>query len=239
LRFWCVVPAGGSGTRFGAAVPKQYLSLAGRPLLSWTLDALLAAGPEAIVLIVAPDDTHAARLPGLPEAVHIVADGGATRAESVLAGLRALGGRAVPDDWVLVHDAARPCLDPALVTRLLDAVAGHADGGLLAQPVAETVKEACAGAAGAPSVQRTLDREGLWLAQTPQAFRLGGLRGALEEALAAGVAVTDEASAIEHAGGRPLLVPGARANLKVTRPEDLPLAEFWLDRARRDGVETA
>ncbi|MEE4300931.1 MAG: 2-C-methyl-D-erythritol 4-phosphate cytidylyltransferase [Pseudomonadales bacterium] len=239
MRFWCVVPAGGSGSRFGAAVPKQYLSLAGRPLLCWSLDALAAAGPEAIVLVVAPDDAHATGLPALADCVRIIADGGATRAESVLAGLRALAGQAAPDDWVLVHDAARPCLDPALVARLLEAVAGHADGGLLARPVAETVKEACIGEDSTAQVRRTLDRDGLWLAQTPQAFRHGALLGALEAALAAGVAVTDEASAIEHAGGRPLLVPGARANLKVTRPEDLPLAEFWLARTRTDGVERA
>lgn len=234
-----MVPAGGAGTRFGAALPKQYLTLAGRPLLCWTLDALAAAGPEGIALVVAPEDEHAARLPDLPEVVTIVPEGGATRAASVLAGLRALAGRASANDWVLVHDAARPCLDPALVARLLARIEDHPDGGLLAEPVAETVKEAEAVGAEGAAVRRTLDRDGLWLAQTPQAFRHGALLGALEAALAAGLAVTDEASAIEHAGGRPLLVPGARANLKVTRPEDLPLAEFWLARARTDGVERA
>ena len=235
MGLWCVVPAGGSGTRVGADVPKQYLPLAGRPLLSWTLDALAALAPEAIVLVVAPDDDRARSLPGPPACLIVTATGGATRAASVLAGLEALAGRAAPDDWVLVHDAARPCLAPALARRLLAAVADHPDGGLLAEPAAETVKEACR-AEGPPRVVRTLDRDRLWLAQTPQAFRHGVLLRALAGALATGRAVTDEASAVEAAGGAPLLVPGARANLKVTRPEDLPLAEFWLDRMHGDGA---
>lgn len=229
MSLWCLVPAAGRGTRMGTHTPKQYLSLAERPLLAWTLEALLALSPRALVLVVAPQDDRARDLAGLDPRVETVPNGGAERAHSVLAGLEHLDGRAANDDWVLVHDAARPCLDPALARRLLTAIADHPVGGLLALPVADTVKQAAAGD-GAPCVEATLDRRALWLAQTPQVFRFAALREALAAALAAGTPVTDEASAMEAAGQRPLLVEGSAANLKVTRAEDLPLAAFWLGR---------
>lgn len=234
MAVWGVVPAGGIGSRVGAHIPKQYLPLEGRPLLSWTLEALAAAPIDGVVLVVAPDDSHIDTI-DLPEGVRVVREGGATRADSVLAGLDALADAASEPDLVLVHDAARPCLDPKLVERLLAAVADHADGGLLALPVADTVKGAEA-SADKVVVNATLDRSGLWLAQTPQAFPLGRLRRALRSALERGDRVTDEASAIELDGGRPLLVPGARENLKVTDAADLELAAFWLGRRMGGGA---
>lgn len=233
MAVWCVVPAGGVGSRIGATVPKQYLPLESRPLLSWTLDALTSAPIDGIVLVVAPDDAHVDSI-DLPRGVRVVRRGGATRAASVMAGLDALGDVLEPRDLVLVHDAARPCIDAALVGRLLEAVANHADGGLLALPVADTVKRSEA-LADAFAANRTEDRSRLWLAQTPQAFPYERLRTALRAALVRGDAVTDEASAIELDGGRPLLVPGARENLKVTEAVDLALAAFWLGRRVAEG----
>jgi 2-C-methyl-D-erythritol 4-phosphate cytidylyltransferase len=229
------VPAGGTGSRVGAGLPKQYLDLAGRPLLLWTLEALEALAPRAIVVVVAPGDDRAAALGALPDGVELLPRGGATRAASVLAGLDALASRAGADDWVMVHDAARPCVDPGRVRVLLERVASHQDGGLLAEPVAETVKEGAPLGGDAAAVCGTLDREALWLAQTPQVFRFGALHAALADALAAGAEITDEASAMERAGARPLLVPGGRSNIKVTRPDDVALAEFWLATRRREG----
>jgi len=231
---WSVVPAGGIGSRVGADVPKQYLPLEGRPLIAWTLAALASAPVDGVLLVVAADDAHIDEI-ALPEGVRIVREGGPTRADSVLAGLDALADNASEEDLVLVHDAARPCLDPELVLRLLDAVADHADGGLLALPAIDTVKGA-GESADKVVAKATLDRSTLWLAQTPQAFTLGRLRHALRSALERGDPVTDEASAIELDGGRPLLVPGARENLKVTEPADLELAAFWLGRRMGGGA---
>lgn len=218
----------------GGAIPKQYLPLCGRPLLAWTLDALLQLEPAGLLLVLAPGDDHAAAADWIDPRVERLAQGGADRAASVLAGLRHLSGRARDDDWVLVHDAARPCLDVALVRGLLEQVRAHAVGGLLAVPIADTVKQARSmperDAGAAAQVEQTLDRSHLWLAQTPQVFRFGLLRTALDAARDAGRTVTDEAAAIEALGDAPLLVPGSVANLKVTRPDDLPLAEFWLRR---------
>jgi 2-C-methyl-D-erythritol 4-phosphate cytidylyltransferase len=210
----------------GDPTPKQYLPLAGRPLLAWTLDALLATAPRALVLVVAPDDARADAVAApYGEVVTVLREGGAERAHSVLAGLAHLAPRAADDDLVLVHDAARPCITPALVEAVLAAAADGPDGALLATPVAETVKRDVDGA-----VAETLDRSALWLAQTPQVFPFARLHGALGDALAAGEAVTDEAAAVERTGGRPRLVPGTARNLKVTRPGDLELAAFWLAR---------
>ena len=233
MTLWCVVPAAGTGSRLGAAIPKQYLQLAERPLVCWALAALAQLMPRAILLVVAPQDEHARTLPDLPPVTEILRSGGTTRAASVLAGLDALAGRAAADDWVLVHDAARPCVAPARIAELLALVADHADGGLLALPVDETVKEQDADTGCS---RRTLDRSTLWLAQTPQVFRYQRLRTALTGALEAGFSITDEASAMEWSGARPLLVAGDRSNLKVTRTEDLALAAFWLEQSRTIGA---
>lgn len=224
-RCYALVPCAGVGERAGAGEPKQYREIAGRTVVAHTL-AALARVPRltGTLVVVAPDDRvfegHA------PAAQAWVARvGGATRAASVLNGLQALAGHgARDDDWVLVHDAARCLLQPADVERLIAACEGDAVGGLLALPLADTLKREGAGP-GEGRVEATVERRAMWQAQTPQMFRLGLLREAL---LAAGDAVTDEASAIEARGHAPRLVPGSLENFKLTWPADFALAERLL-----------
>jgi len=212
--------------------PKQYLPLLGRPILLRTLERLGSYPALRGQLVgIAPDDVY---WPTLSESIPKLLGafpGGAERADTVLNGLRALAKYAVPDDWVLVHDAARPCVRHADIDTLLAAVAGHTDGGLLALPVSDTVKRADRDGC----VEETVSRAGLWRAQTPQVFRLGALTAALEGARRAGVEITDEASAMEWSGARPRLVPGHADNIKITLPEDLALAELYL-RAQERGT---
>jgi 2-C-methyl-D-erythritol 4-phosphate cytidylyltransferase/2-C-methyl-D-erythritol 2,4-cyclodiphosphate synthase len=215
-RHFAVVPAAGTGSRVGADRPKQYLDLAGRTVLECSVAALLACPwIRRVRVVVAPGDAIASTLPGLADP-RVVVDpsGGATRRTSVLGGLHALerADGARPDDWVWVHDAARPGVGRDALERLRAALEGEAIGALLALPVADTTKRAHAGRCVA-----TVPRDGLWLAQTPQAFRHGPLLSALERH----PEVTDEASAIEASGFAALLVPGERSNLKVTTMDDL------------------
>jgi len=222
---WAVVPAGGSGQRFGAARPKQYLEVAGRAVIAHTLDRLCGYPRIRGVLVgIASDDawwpvfSHP-RLLG-------VAAAGAERAVTVRNLLRALRGHADPGDWVMVHDAVRPCVRHEDLDALMQAAGRCPDGALLALPIADTVKEA--GADG--RVARTVVRDGLWRAMTPQLFRIDALGEALDLALEEDREVTDEASAMEHAGRRPMLVRGHADNLKITLPADLELAELFLQR---------
>jgi 2-C-methyl-D-erythritol 4-phosphate cytidylyltransferase len=211
--------------------PKQYLPLLGRPILLHTLERL-GRYPRlrGLVVGIAADDAYwptlTVDIPNLLTAYI----GGAERAETVLNGLRALEPYASPDDWVLVHDAARPCLRHSDIDALLADVAGHADGGLLAVPLGDTVKRADHNGCSEETVSRT----GLWRALTPQVFRLAALRAALEAALAEGLEITDEASAMEFSGARPRLVPGRADNIKITLPEDLALAELFLREQERE-----
>lgn len=221
-RFFALVPAAGVGERSGAGQPKQYVEIAGRPMLAHTL-AALAAVPrlaQTLVVLSPADDRFEASLPGC--AAWVARVGGASRAESVLGGLAELRRRGASDgDWVLVHDAARCLLQPAWVEALIDACRHDPVGGLLAQPVADTLKAGDA----AGRVTATIDRRDKWAAQTPQMFRLG----LVERALAAlGAAATDEASAVEALGLAPRLVRAPMANFKVTWPEDFALAARWL-----------
>lgn len=226
-RHWCVVPAAGRGRRFGGATPKQYLRIGDKPLLLHTLERL-AAHPRiaGLMLVLAPDDDMWTR--GLVEVLGVpllVAGGGAERADSVLAGVRALPASVTAHDFVLVHDAARPCVRGQDISRLLE-LAIPAGGGLLAAPLRDTLKRAD----GEGRTSGTEPRESRWRALTPQLFRRGELDAALAEAAAAEVAITDEAMAMERAGHRPLLVEGTEDNIKVTTPADLALAEFLLSR---------
>lgn len=212
-----------------AAMPKQYLPLAGQPVVVHALMALLDHPRIAgAVVAISADDEHwpavaATLAPTKP--LRIVA-GGAERAHSVLHGLIALQEWAAPEDWVLVHDAARPCLHREDVDRLLTELADDPVGGLLAVPVRDTLKQADARG----RVAATVDRSSLWHALTPQMFRLGMLHDALAAALASGRLITDEAAALEAAGFAPRLIAGRADHLKITRPEDLTLAEFYLTR---------
>lgn len=222
---WAVVPAAGRGSRMQADRPKQYLTLCNRPVLLHTLDRL-ASFPRirGIALGIASQDSHWQTLQYVsPKLVEVYA-GGNERAQTVLNGLKALDRHAGPQDWVMVHDAARPCVRHRDLDRLLAAAMEHADGALLAVPVSDTVKRADAG----DLVQETVSRAGLWRAQTPQLFPIGVLRSALDRALTQGVDLTDEASAMEWVGARPRLVRGSADNLKITLPEDLALAALVL-----------
>lgn len=224
-RCWAVLPAAGTGSRMGSELPKQYLEVSGATLLEHSLRALLQC--EVLVGIVVPlhpNDTRAAEIPLLQDARVRTVTGAAQRSGSVLAGLEALAAEAAPRDWVLVHDAARPCIQACDIVRLVQAVTASGTGGLLAERIVDTVKQASEEA----QVVRTLDRATLWRAQTPQMFRLGELRSALAQAQERGLLVTDESSAMELAGFPVQLIAGHAGNLKVTVPSDLPLAAWYL-----------
>ena len=240
MRYWVVIPAAGTGRRFGGALPKQHWPLAGSTVLEQALRPF-TADPRcvAVALVLDPvalvDAALGARLPARVMAVA----GGAERPDSVLNGLDALAALSSPErrspsdsDWVLVHDAARPCLSAQDLERLLATGAAHPQGALLAAPVADTLKRAgadgcCAG---------TVEREALWRALTPQMFRYGALRAALRAARAAGRTATDEAQAMEWQGVRALLVHAADSNIKITNRADLALAEAILaDRSAGGG----
>ena len=230
VRYWVAMPAAGQGMRLGSEIPKQYLEVAARPLIAWSLQVFLG-DPRCLGVVVAtaPGDPHWAGVRDRLGCALIDAVGGAQRGDSVAAALGALLARgAAPTDWVLVHDAARPCLTPHEVDALLHAIEDHPDGGLLALPLADTLKRAqpvsVPTCSAMPEVAQTEPREGLWRALTPQAFRLASLRDALAAAAGAGRSPTDESQAMEWAGYRPRLVPGAATNFKVTTRSDLELA---------------
>lgn len=229
---WCVVPAAGRSARFGGERPKQYVEVAGKPLLRWTLERLAASERIGGLLVaLAADDAYWPGLSALNGKPVLTAAGAAERSGSVLAGLRALPDSVGDDDYVLVHDAARPCVRTADIARLVER--GMAAGGaLLAAPLRDTLKLGDAQA----RVVATEPREARWRALTPQLFRRGQLIAALEQAERDGVAITDEAMAMERAGYRPLLVEGAENNIKVTTPADLALAEYLLSRESEIGA---
>jgi 2-C-methyl-D-erythritol 4-phosphate cytidylyltransferase len=239
-RYFALIPAAGVGARMQADGPKQYLRIGDKPMLAHTVGAFL--GTPAIAhtfIVVSPDDgvidgVIKGVIDGATKSAPAVVDGGvsvlrcggATRMDSILNGLQAIAGalgRLGENDWILVHDAARPGLTPALIEQLIDTVGQHAVGGLLALPVVDTVKQA--GAA-----LKTVPRSGMWLAQTPQMFRYALLRDALLAARESGAAdrITDDASAVEALGLSPLLVEGHPRNLKVTLPRDLEIAAMYL-----------
>lgn len=222
---WAVVPAAGHGSRFGGEIPKQYLEVAGEPLLGHTLRALLShPGVAGAVVVLAPADRH---WPGWTERDGkpvVTCVGGESRADSVLAGLQALPESVRADEFVLVHDAARPNLDPGDLTQLLERGRSDLVGAILAAPVRDTLKRA--GDDG--GIDGTEPRERLWRALTPQLFRRLQLGRALEAAREAGVAVTDESMAMERKGARPLLIEGREDNIKITTRADLDYFEFLL-----------
>ncbi|GGX61681.1 2-C-methyl-D-erythritol 4-phosphate cytidylyltransferase [Saccharospirillum salsuginis] len=215
-----LLPAAGVGRRFGHDRPKQYCTLADRTLMEWTLDLWLNVRLDGRRLLILAQSDSQGRDIARSYSNLDVAVGGEERADSVLAGLEALN--AQEQDWVLVHDIARPCVRVEDIERLLDHCHRTGRGGLLATPVSDTIKRRDGDAVS------TIDRRQLWSALTPQCFRFGELKQALASALSAGVTITDEASAMERAGFPVDLVEGARDNLKLTRPEDRALIEFYL-----------
>jgi 2-C-methyl-D-erythritol 4-phosphate cytidylyltransferase len=222
-RHYGLIPAAGQGARLGGEAPKQYLDLSGKPMLAHAVRALLASPliEVAFVVLSADDERYATHdWSAFGDRIAPLWCGGATRRDSVLNGLVAMANVVDPDDWVLVHDAARPCLARTDVERLIAAVGADDNGGILAVPLADTLKRAD----DDERIAATEPRERLWLAQTPQMFRYGTLL----RALGAAAVATDEAAAVELLGLRPRLVPGSLRNLKVTYAEDVALASLVL-----------
>lgn len=222
--YWIVVPAAGVGARMGASCPKQYLPLIGKTVIEHTLERLLALPNIAgIYLVLGVDDNYWNDLSlAQNNRIHRVA-GGAERCDSVLNALQQLQDIASPNDWVLVHDAARPCIHAQSILQLIEQVKNHPVGGILGVPVSDTLKQV-----NNSIIDSTVDRRLLWQAQTPQMFRLGLLRDCLQRGLAEGKLITDESSALESYGYQPLMVQGRSDNIKITRPEDLAIAAMLL-----------
>lgn len=224
-KIWAAIPAAGIGARMGSTVPKQYLPLHGRTVIEHALARFLAHPDIAgVVVALAPYDSQWESLEVRRDEKLLLAPGGAERCHSVLSSLRKLAEVAAADDWVLVHDAARPCVRRADIDRMLNELREHPVGGILALPVRDTLKRGDPDA----NIVMTVDRTALWHALTPQMFRLQRLTDALESVIAQGIIVTDEAQAIELLGLTPRLVEGHGDNIKITRPQDLAFAELYL-----------
>ncbi len=223
IKFWAVVPAAGVGKRMNADRPKQYLELADKTVIEHTLARLLQAEVFTTVAVaISEEDPYWSELPIASHEKIVRAKGGKERADSVLSGLHAISEHAQDDDWVLVHDAARPCLTSADIHYLIDSLIDDEVGGILAVASADTLKNVQGN-----SILGTLDRSHIWRALTPQMFRYGDLKTALEQAVG-NPAITDEASALELQGKQPKIVEGRPDNIKITRPEDLALAAFFM-----------
>ncbi|MCU7842837.1 MAG: 2-C-methyl-D-erythritol 4-phosphate cytidylyltransferase [Candidatus Thiodiazotropha sp. (ex Monitilora ramsayi)] len=228
-RYWAVVPAAGVGKRMGSDIPKQYLDLMGRCVIDHTIDRLLSHRLiDTVYVSLSEVDGYWGQTEraGDPRVVRV--KGGDERCHSVLNALHVIGGSAHADDWVLVHDAARPCLTESDLDRLIDNLRDHPVGGLLGVPVQDTLKRVSTEG----EVVTTVPRHELWQAYTPQMFRLGMLTNALEQAIDRGELVTDDASAMELAGHHPSIVEGHAGNIKITRPVDLSLAAYYLSQDR-------
>lgn len=224
IPFWVVIPAAGTSKRMGDVLPKQYCLLGGIPVLQRTLDIFLAIPAlKGIVVALQPDDPHFAALPAAHHPLVTTVVGGAERSDSVRRAMEALAQKATPDEWVLVHDAARPLVETADVVAMIQAFSVSAVGGIMAIPVSDTIKQV-----SHEAITATADRSRLWQAQTPQMFRVGALSSALQSAQQRNLSITDEASAMEMAGHQPQVFPGKRSNLKITVPEDWLLAEALL-----------
>lgn len=222
--YWIVVPAAGVGARMGANCPKQYLSFCGKTVLEHTLERLLLVPDVAgIYLVLGENDGYWDQLPIAQHNRIRRVVGGAERCNSVLNALRQIREKANPNDWVLVHDAARPCIHLQSILQLIAQVKEHPIGGILGVPVSDTLKRV-----NDFIIDSTLDRRVLWQAQTPQMFRLELLHDCLLRGLAEGKLITDESSALEAYGYQPLIVQGRSDNIKITRPEDLAIAAMLL-----------
>ncbi len=225
MKYWVVIPAAGTGSRMAAEIPKQYLEIAGKTILEHTLNRFFEhQNITGVVLAISPDDHYWEQLDIQSAKPLIMAVGGAERCHSVLSALQTLERHADQQDWVLVHDAARPCLRSEDIDKLIEEVADHNVGGLLAAPVRDTMKRSIDNV-----VTETVERAGLWHALTPQMFRLSDLKLALENSLQKGFVVTDEAQAMESMNMMPLLIEGHVDNIKITRPQDLEIATHYLE----------
>jgi 2-C-methyl-D-erythritol 4-phosphate cytidylyltransferase len=237
MRYFVVMPAAGSGRRFAASVPKQYARLGASTVIEHALAPFEGdADCAGIVVAVAADDAHWPAIAARRSRLIETARGGEQRAHSVLNALRVLATRVRDDDWVMVHDAARPCFAPSDLAKLKQDLASHEAGGLIAIPVSDTLKRAVHADYPLAEVAATVDRAGLWRAATPQVFRFGILTRALEAALASQRLPTDEAQAVEWAGHRPRLIAGRPDNMKVTTADDLALAAAVLSLRSKESV---
>ena len=229
-KFWIVIPAAGAGRRMGSDIPKQYLPLHGRRVIEWTLSRFLEHPQiDGVVVAISKGDQYWANLNLEHPKLNIVT-GGAERSDSVLNALHYLGQKAHSDDWVLIHDAARPCLSKEDLNHLLNELQGDPVGGVLGTPISDTVKQTNVSG----EIINTPDRKALWRAFTPQMFHLKPLMDALMDAVKEGRMVTDDASAMELAGYHPRMVMGRADNIKITQPGDLQLAELYLNEINRE-----
>ena len=235
---WAIVPSAGSGQRMNNTIPKQYLELDGSLVIEQTLSTLLAEDKiHHITVCVAKTDQHWDKL-NLEKQTRVSSVvGGATRADSVLNGIRAISDRASADDWLLVHDAARPCLSSSMLLSFIEQLSSDQVGGILAMRSNDTVKFAKQADTSDNRIEKTLDRNKVWYAQTPQMFRYGLLKKSLEQAIESGASITDEASAIEMAGHNPKLISGESKNIKITRAEDLELASLLIKGRDKDKLK--
>jgi len=223
-QYWVLIPAAGIGQRMGSKIPKQYLKISHQSILEHTISLFLACSfIKKVIVIIHSEDKEWAKVK-IDHAKVATVVGGASRADSVMRGLKYLSSWAAVNDWVLVHDAVRPCLQQETLSQFIKTMANHPVGGLMVTPVVDTIKKVTASG----HVCRTIWRENLWIAQTPQMFRYGLLYCALQQALAMNVSVTDEASAVELAGQAPLIFEGDRSNIKVTQPDDLMYVRRYL-----------
>lgn len=225
INYSAIVPAAGTGKRFGSTTPKQYLPLCGSTVIEHSLRLLLSVEQlEQVIVVVHPEDSRWRDLPVFSDARIDVTIGGDERCHSVLNGLQYLQKKCGGSEWVLVHDVARPCCLHSDIEKLISQLAHHPVGGILATPASDTIKRVDS----ARQIEETVDRSWLWQAQTPQLFRMRLLHDALNHCIGMGMTVTDEAQAIEALGWQAQVVEGSRSNIKITRPEDLALADFFL-----------
>ena len=225
VRYWVIIPAAGVGARMGTDKPKQYITIKNKTILEHTLGCFLQREDiEAVIVAIAKEDSYWSELDVSNNKKIIKAAGGKERFESVLNSLKVLIDKADENDWVLVHDAARPCLNQMAIDRLLNELSQHEVGGILGLPCRDTMKRANVSG----EIESTVEREQLWNAQTPQMFRFRKLLSALEKVVENKVMVTDEAMAMELAGYKPLLIKGHPENIKITHKDDLQYAEMYL-----------
>jgi len=229
-KIWTVIPAAGMGTRIGGEIPKQYLNLNGKQIIEYTLEKLAAHQQIAgIIVAISTHDRYWSNIT-LPAKIPVInVEGGSERHHSVLNALIRLAEIIQSNDWVLVHDAARPCIRQDDIDKLINAVVDHPVGGILGVPVSDTMKRVDQH----KQIIDTVNRSGVWHAQTPQMFRLGSLIDAIKHAIASNVPVTDEAGAMELQGFSPLMVEGHKDNIKITEPQDLMHAAMYLEQQTR------